>query len=678
MTRLHCAKGPFENMPGEAFILKDGKKHGPFTASQLRQLAAAGEIGPEDLIKRDPNSLPVPARTIAGLIESFGTASEDSSSPSESPRDWIVEVLDQESGPSAAETDAISKAPSTDELPARPDTPAVRNPPLAPARESKAAPGGRADEPSWLTTERVPPNFDPYHIWLGIPKGKRPPTHYQLLRISPAEHADEVIETAAERQSAYIRKCRIGEYAKLADQILYEIEETRHCLLKPHMRKEYDEKLADGKPKPPAKLVTPPPTMIVGESNEIVRTYLGAMSVLVGGFLVIALVTFWLPWKKVVFSQTAALQPAGSAEEIGAPNPQAAGNAPNVANANVPAQVLPPGNAAAAAPAGALGPRKALGRPKGPKVAPAKVAKPELLVNPFDDVAAKESQKKWSAYLQSPVELTTSIGMKLVLVPPGDFMMGSDDARLPDNARPVHRVRINKPLYFGVYEVTQEQFEKVMGFNPSHFSDDPQRPCESVSLTDDLSFLRRLGDVADEKLAGRHYRLPTEAEWEYACRAGATTLFHFGDEIKVDEANFNGRVGEEQVGPGLGRTAKVGSYAPNAFGLFDMHGNVVEVVSDWYSAGYYAVSPVDDPQGPESGDQGIGRGGGWNNPAIPSAYRFHGPRSTFDAGLGFRVVCEIKPVDDAKPEARNKLPTPADGPAKRQRATPPVARSSGL
>jgi formylglycine-generating enzyme required for sulfatase activity len=656
-------------MPGEAFILKDGKKNGPFTASQLRQLAAAGEIGPEDLIKRDPNSLPVPARTIAGLIESFGTGSVDASSPSDdgSP-DWIGEVLDQESGPHAADTDTISKAPSTEEVPARPNTPAVRNP-------SPAPPGGPGDEPSWLTTERVPPNFDPYHIWLGIPKGKRPPTHYQLLRISPAEHADEVIEATAERQSAYVRKCRIGEYAKLADQLLYEIEEARHCLLKPHLRKEYDEKLADGKPKPPSKLVTPPPTKIVGESNEIVRTYLGAMSVLVGGFLVMALVTFLLPWKKVVFSQTSAPQPV--ADDIVAANPQAAGNAPN-ANANVPANVLPPGNAAAAVPAGASAPRKALGRPNGPKVGRAKAPKPELLVNPFDEVAAKESQKKWSAYLQSPVELTNSIGMKLILVPAGDFMMGSDDQRLPENARPVHRVRINKPLYFGVYEVTQEQFEKVMGFNPSHFSDDPQRPCDSVSLTDDLSFLRRLGDVAEENLAGRRYRLPTEAEWEFACRAGTTTLFHFGDEIKVDEANFNGRNGEEQVGPGLGRTAKVGSYAPNAFGLFDMHGNVVEVVSDWYSAGYYAVSPVDDPQGPESGERGVGRGGGWNNPAIPSAYRFHGPRSTIDAALGFRVVCEIKPAEDARPAAPNKPVAPADGPAKRQRATPPAARSSGL
>jgi formylglycine-generating enzyme required for sulfatase activity/serine/threonine protein kinase len=266
-----------------------------------------------------------------------------------------------------------------------------------------------------------------------------------------------------------------------------------------------------------------------------------------------------------------------------------------------------------------------------------------LLVAPFDEATAKKGQETWAGHLDTGVHLSNAIGMKLVLIPPGEFQMGSTNPRLPDDVRPVHRVRITKPFFMGIYEATQEEYQRIMGSNPSHFHDDPRLPVESISGQNILDFCRKLSEMPEEKQAGRTYRLPTEAEWEYACRAGTTTRFHFGDVMSSDQANFDGDNPGLDLprGPNLGRTTKVGSYRPNAFGLYDMHGNVIEVISDSYSADYYSTSPVDDPQGPTSGDWGIARGGGWSNPAVPSAYRYSGPKSTIDPGLGFRVVCDF-------------------------------------
>ena len=313
-------------------------------------------------------------------------------------------------------------------------------------------------------------------------------------------------------------------------------------------------------------------------------------------------------------------------------------------------------------------------------MAPRENPKPTLLVAPFTEISAKEAQSNWATYLKTPVRLTNSNDMKLVLVPPGEFMMGSDDPRLPQDVRSVHRVRITKPLYLGVYEVTQEEFQRVMGFNPSHFSENGDSPLETVSADAIETFLDRLSEMAKEKQAGRRYRLPTEAEWEYACRAGTTTRFQVGDAMASDQANFNGRSepGAELSGPNLGRTTKVGSYGPNAFGLYDMHGNVIEAVSDWYSAEYYSVSPVDDPQGPLSGELRIGRGGSWLHPAVPSAYRFTGPRTTVDFSVGYRLVCEITFPNRPGGGAIANPVAPKGTPVSPQRSVPKGSPSPGL
>ncbi len=254
-----------------------------------------------------------------------------------------------------------------------------------------------------------------------------------------------------------------------------------------------------------------------------------------------------------------------------------------------------------------------------------------------------------------PKEITNSIGMKLVLIPAGKFLMGSPkDEKERFHGEVQHEVSITKPFNLGVYMVTQAEYEKVMGNNPSYFSpkgdgkdevedmDTSHFPVEMVSWEDAIAFCKKLSELPEEKKAGRVYRLPTEAEWEYACRAGTKTVFHYGDSLSSKQANFDGNdpYGGADKGPNLNRTAKVGSYAPNAFGLYDMHGNVWEWCQDWYNGGYYKNSPKEDPPGPAQASDRVVRGGSWYSHGwdCRSAGRHRlGPASRF-ASLGFRVA----------------------------------------
>ena len=220
-------------------------------------------------------------------------------------------------------------------------------------------------------------------------------------------------------------------------------------------------------------------------------------------------------------------------------------------------------------------------------------------------------------------DLSNSIGMAFRLIPAGEFLMGS-----PENQHPV---RITRSLYLGVYEVTQEAYEQVMGVNPSSFKG-PQRPVENVSWDDAMEFCRRLSESPTEKAAGRTYRLPTEAEWEYACRAGSTTRYAYGDDVSVlgDHGWFDANSSST--------THAVGEKRPNAWGLYDMHGNVWEWCADWY--GEYTNTPLDDPAGQITGSYRVHRGGCWFSSAsfCQSASRDRYQPNDRSNCLGFRVA----------------------------------------
>ena len=264
------------------------------------------------------------------------------------------------------------------------------------------------------------------------------------------------------------------------------------------------------------------------------------------------------------------------------------------------------------------------------------------------DPAAKKSPAKDAA----PKEIINSLGMKLVLIPVGHFTMGTprDEKDRTPFEGPQHAVRITRPFYMGIYEVTQEEFENVPGTHPSFFKkvdgqDTSRFPVESVTYDESVKFCQKLSALATEKAANRTYRLPTESEWEYACRAGSSTAFTHGSQLSSAQANFNGwhPYGGADRGPYIERPTTVGSYKPNAFGLYDMHGNVFEWVLDWFDVGYYAKSEAADPKGPAGGKFRVLRGGSWQSVGslVRSAERYYDRDITRHEDHGFRVVATI-------------------------------------
>jgi formylglycine-generating enzyme len=307
---------------------------------------------------------------------------------------------------------------------------------------------------------------------------------------------------------------------------------------------------------------------------------------------------------------------------------------------------------------------------------------------------AVAAESKTNAYRQ----ITNSIGMKLTLIPSGEFMMGSkespdetaafinqhypDDVQVPNfftDEHPRHRVRITRAFYLGTYHVTRGQFRKFVlsaryktdaeksakpgafGWNPERtgfgfnknsswrdvgFEQTDDHPVVDISWNDAIAFCKWLS-----RKEGQTYRLPTEAEWEYACRAGTTTRYYSGNDpeslarvgnvadaaAKTKFPDWNGTI---KASDGYIFTSPAGSFQPNAFGLYDMHGDAWQWCSDWYGEEYYATSPKDDPIGPDSGGGRVIRGGSWNSrPTLArSAERVKQTPDDRDFLTGFRVA----------------------------------------
>ena len=291
---------------------------------------------------------------------------------------------------------------------------------------------------------------------------------------------------------------------------------------------------------------------------------------------------------------------------------------------------------------------------------------PLLAVAPFDAARAKQYQEAWAKHLNVPVEMINSVGMKVVLIPPGEFEMGLVPAeidrliaearakqydeydyvtRLPSQG-PRHRVRLTRAFYIADHEVTIGEFRRfvqatqyktdaekagesddrsvvaVFGYalDNSKFGQTDMHPVVNVSWNDAMAFCAWLS-----REEGEHYRLPTEAEWEYACRAGTTS--RFGNEDTLEALRGSANIGDASLAleaidilpdswmvswnDGYPFTAPVRSFKPNAFGLYDMLGNVTEICADWFAFDSYKASPRVDPTGPLAGSERVWRGGAW-------------------------------------------------------------------
>ncbi len=266
---------------------------------------------------------------------------------------------------------------------------------------------------------------------------------------------------------------------------------------------------------------------------------------------------------------------------------------------------------------------------------------------PFGEKAAKRRQRETAEALGVPVEKEIQLGdglsMKMVLIPAGEFMMGSKlspdevadryggKAKYFTDEHPRHSVSITEPFYMGVTEVTHEQYEAVMGEKPSHF-DGKQNPAELVTWNDATEFCKKLSQKTGETI-----RLPTEAQWEYACRAGSTSAYCFGESERQlgDYAWYDDNSD--------GKTHPVAQKKPNDWGLYDMHGNVWEWCRDWYDGDYYENNTITNPTGPTSGSYRVVRGGSWANYAyyVRSANRDCSDPSFTYLGFGFRVVLRV-------------------------------------
>jgi formylglycine-generating enzyme required for sulfatase activity len=337
----------------------------------------------------------------------------------------------------------------------------------------------------------------------------------------------------------------------------------------------------------------------------------------------------------------------------------------------------------------------------GPKTGAPPMDK-DALIAPFEEPDAKSGQQKWANRLGKTVDWTNTIQMHFQLIPPGQFMMGKGQS---GHDGPAHAVRITRPFYIGTYEVTRGQFatfvaanhqfktqaerskggfhledmEKRLKWDGKHqytwkkpgFSQDNSHPVVDVTWDDAREFCNWLS-----RKEGKTYRLPTEAEWEYAARAG-TTAGHYGGagaEDLTQIANYPDASTKSKfpkwrpldTSDGFPYTSPVGQFRPNNFGLYDTLGNVLEWCSDWSSEDYYTTSPLNDPPGPAAGRTRAGRGGSFASLSdVSGRWNFNQDHHVPD--LGFRVVCEIpitpktaEPAPATAPPAASVAPVPAD------------------
>lgn len=617
----------------------------------------------------------------------------------------------------------------------------------------------------------MPETFDPYRKWLGIPPAEQPPHHYRLLAIGLFEDDPDVIESAADQRMAHLRTFQSGPHSAHSQKLLNEVAAAKLCLLSADRKAEYDGQLrlqmaepaaAFEAPSPlirpeaatarphsaevhaapvseapelqfiekPEKLRTPTskrrPAIVWAAGSAVICICVAAAYAMLGGG----------PTRRSASTEPLKNESQEQAIDVA----QAAGQAskkPATATSDSQNQpAAPPDTAPKQSPAAPGAPQVDMSQPvdkskigppatafaaNEPSDEPLEASGPALAVAPFNAQQARAHQQAWANHLNVPVEQENSLGMRLVLIPPGEFTMGSTPEQIEQAKKhdvdvrdkkwaferlqaeaPAHRVTISRPHLLGAAEVTIGQYRRFVdatnyiteteqfggGNSTSKEERDPSKKAATwrgpggaaneesavgqLTWNDAVMFCNWLSQVehkapcyvhhekAEWELSGdgNGYRLPTEAEWEYACRAGTTTQYSFGD----DPENSGEFAWSIKDGP-VHQPHAVAVKKPNALGLFDMHGNVGEWCHDFLGIAYYAKSPPTDPLGAAPSDQHVIRGGAWDSAVIDlrSAFRRSYPPFWRFGDLGFRVMCVSTSIGPAATPLADRGQKPAVG-----------------
>jgi len=523
--------------------------------------------------------------------------------------------------------------------------------------------------------------FDPYNTWLGIPPTEQPPNHYRLLGVREFEHNPQQIQIASDQRMLYIRTFQNSKQAAFSQRLLNEISTAQATLLSPQKKQAYDAQLRASQASAPARekqMMPPPPAAIIPNASASRAPTPAAINRPPAGMPP----GMNPPGNPAAQMSSAPMHPQGfPGPQPGAPGPGVKVNKPPLrrrkpaAGGNKTLLFAVIGGVALCAGLCCLGVGSMFFF-SGSETSQTTVDPPNEPVDPNAPTPVDPS-------LPTVVDTHTDpkVYPTMVRIEPGEFRMGSpfqETGREVDET--AHQVKFAAPFYIAAHETTQEQFSNVMSYNPSYFAElgggkrfvdgvnNKRFPVENVSFYDALLYCNRLSqranlkpyytlsnvDRAEQSIrvakvvinGGSGFRLPTEAEWEYACRASTTTATAFGDSLSSNQANFDGAYpfGAARTGPYLAHPAGVGSYLANRWGVYDMHGNVSEWVFDYYDSGYYTSSLLHNPTGPSHSDFRVNRGGSWYSPgvAIRSAERKENLPGAPSQMIGFRVARSVQ------------------------------------
>lgn len=529
-------------------------------------------------------------------------------------------------------------------------------------------------------------DFDPYHKWLGIPKKDQPPHHYRLLGIDLFEDDADVIDAAANRVMTYLQQCATGKHLSVSQKLLNEVAQARVALLNPSKKKKYDAELEtrlkreraraaddevtfaevveeDAEPDPLAFLEGETQLSPSASSPAFNANVKGIPGWAVAfGLFVVAACCGLVGWKMLKESNRPApefVENSSDDGEMDEPNSTTEDNSANKTSSSTTSNDSNNASSKGNAPSKTVA-------SNGNNSDTRPVTNPTETAN--SSTKPGNNPKPMPDPMPAPTEFVSKTGMKFVLIPKGEFLMGSiKDDPYPQDEKPRHRVVLSRAFLLSKFEATVADYDAVMKTSFVSDTANSKLPKASVTWQQAMDFCRQLSQQE-----GLHCRLPTEAEWEYACRAGTRTEYSWGADPQAGGDYGWFERSDSTLHP-------VGEKKPNQWGLHDMYGNVAEWCYDAYAPHYYDLSRLQDPIGPVSNSirERVIRGGAVDvkAPNFRSATRSSQTKNAGNDLIGFRVLIEVdqwgEPLATSQPNPFAQLTEQPIGPLTAETTTQP-------